>query len=115
MMTLVELIGPNIALNKFMLTKIGITNKVVPFVHTTIYANKNLYSSLGLKFRDFSLRELNLGVLSSASQGRSGKISNPSFSVFYLENITDDQIKRLLELKYGDKIRNLDELKMELL
>lgn len=114
-MTLAELIGPNIELNKFLLSKTGIRNHVLPFMYTSTSINKNLFSLFGLKYRDFSLSELNLGILLSTNQSRSGKILNLYLTIYYLENITDDQIKRLLELKYGDTIRDLDELKVELL
>lgn len=108
-MTIAELIGPNIKLNKRILTKIGLTNHVIPFI---LSYQLDSYNIFGLKHRNFSLSDLNLGIRPKKPTNR---IINPILKVYYLENITDDQIKRLLELKYGDTIRDLDELKVELL
>jgi len=107
-MTLAELIGPNIEFNKFLLKSARIKNYHIPFIS---HSNLLLYGIENLKSKQMTIYDVGLGYYS----GKGKEIKNLKFSVFYLDDITNEQIKRLIELRMDNRVKDLETLKIELL
>lgn len=108
-MTLAELIGPNLILNKTLLHKAGIKNYIIPFL--TSQPNTDLYLFNGLRLREFNLFDINLGILTPNKN-----IRNAHLWLWYVNDISEERLRKLIQNTYTKTdIRDLTELKIELL